>query len=91
MFKKANHESGQRKRGGIVAAMYASVMGMANSCNPILLAETAAQKQNFVTLGRIAMSGGVVRFSCKRLFEKRKPASSAVRHDAMSERSCSQH
>ena len=73
VFKKANYEPAQRKRGGIIAAMYESVMGMTNSSNPVLLPEAAAQEQNFVTPGGIAMSGGVVGLSCERLSEGVSP------------------
>ena len=42
VFEKADYEPCQRKRGSIISAMHASIMGMTNSSDPVLLAEAAA-------------------------------------------------
>ena len=70
VFEKADYEPCQRKRGGIVAAMRQSIMGMTNSNEPVCLAEAAAQKENFVTPCGVAMSSRIVGLSCERFPEQ---------------------
>ena len=91
VFEKTYYEPCQRKSGSIIAAMYASIMGMTNSSDSVLLVEAAAQEQNFVTPGGIAMSGGLVGLSCKRLSQEGEPSGCAVRHHAVSEWNGTQH
>jgi len=66
MLDEADDEPGERERGGVIAAMHARSMGMADRSGPVLLVETGAQKQNLMAPRGIAMRSSVVGLACKR-------------------------